>query len=171
MKRKVFMVNPYIFGLFLVCGVMVMPASVALAFGGKLAGAALFFVISCWCLWEAAKYGAIIEFDSEGVLRTTAFFFKTRWLWSEIAEVGVCGTKVFNNHNKNKVGTLYFYISKDEMDDDDRFAMLLKWPARDKLFVKYSSKCLVALQLGWRSKITKYNIGNRRIEEVTWEKT
>ena len=82
-----------------------------------------------------------------------------RATWNEIAEVDVIGSKVLNRNNTKKCGTLYLIFSPEKLDDDKRFDMMIKWPPKDKIYLKFTKDRLMDLQWFYSKPVEKYNIG------------
>ena len=61
--------------------------------------------------------------------------------WEDIREIGVCGLKISLKNRERRgqrhPGTLFLYVSPEELDEDGRFGMILKWPPKDKIYLKY----------------------------------
>jgi len=129
----------------------------------RYGSAAVFFLIGLIFLKPLYTYGATISIDQQGIV--CRFLSKTikRFTWDEIAEVGVAGTRIFSKKDSNRTGTLYIYLSKSAMTDEDRFQMMLKWPPKDKIFLVYSRKRLESVQMHFSSKIQTYNAGTLHI--------
>ena len=140
-------------------------SSIGMLVINRAGSAAIFFLLAAIIIVSTTYYGSVISVNSQGITRTTCFFIKKTKLWSEIAEIGVCGTKVFNSHNKKRTGTIYFYTSSRKMSDDDCFQMLLHWPPKGEFVFKYDPDALAAVQYYYESKIKMYNTGNLILEE------
>ncbi len=82
---------------------------------------------------------------------------KTRiYSWHEIKEVGVIGTKLFPNTSSNKGGRKYIYFSSEELDENSRFKLALKWPPKIP-YTSHSNAKLEAVALIWKKPISIYN--------------
>ncbi len=130
----------------------------------RFGSAAVFFLIGFIFIRPMLTYGATISVEQSGIrcfiLRKTLRFFS----WDEIAEVGVAGTKIFHKKDTKKTGTLYIYISKVALTDEDRFDMMLNWPPKkDVIFLTYSKQRLDAIQMLFSNKIQTYNAGDIRL--------
>ena len=121
-----------------------------------LAIALLFFKI-------ALDAGAKISVGKDGVSRR--LFGKTThsFKWEEIAETGAAGSKILNKGNPNKTGTVYIYFSPTALDDNERFDMMLRWPPKDKLYLRYSEARLNFIKTVCGMDIVGYNIGKLKI--------
>jgi hypothetical protein len=154
-----FIVNPFKFWLglstFLVSGVL----AFCMFLIARPLSATLFMMITLLFLFITLLYGCSIIINDKGV--TKKLFGKVINFipWSEIEEVGVIGTKVFNKNNKDSTGTLYIYISRKKMTEEEQFKMMLKWPPRGKIYLQHTKKRMDVIQLLWSSKIETYNTG------------
>lgn len=164
MKKKFIVNGPKsaVLGIF---GAVLIGSSVGMLRINRAGSAAVFFLLAAVVLVSAAYYGSVISINSQGITRTMLFIIKKNKTWDEIAEIGVCGTKVFNSHNKKRTGAIYFYTAGKKMSDDDCFEMLLHWPPKGELVFRYSSDALIAVQYHYESKIKMYNTGNLILEE------
>lgn len=143
----------------LLCSIL----SVSLITIQRFGSAAVFFLIGLIFVKPLLTYGATISVEQSGIrclfLTKTLNYFS----WDEINEVGIAGTRIFSKNNLKKTGTLYLYISKVAMTDEERFDMMLNWPSKDILFLTYSKERLDAIQLRFSNKIQTYNAGDLRI--------
>lgn len=112
------------------------------------------FVVVC------VLYGSTLILDEQG-LSLRFFGLPLRAMrWSEIAEVGVVGLKVFNNNDARRTGTRYIYFSPRPLDKDARFRLALEWPPRDMLYLCYSKERLQAVQSLQSVAIETFNAGD-----------
>lgn len=164
MKKKFYVneLKSIVLGVF---GAVLVGSSIGMIIIGRAGSAAVFLSLAAIILVWAAYNGAVISLDSQGITRTTLFFIKQTKPWSEIAEMGVCGTKVFHPISKKRTGTIYFYTSSKKLSDDDCFQMILHWPPKKEFVFKYCSDALVCVQYYYESKIRTYNTGDLRLEE------
>lgn len=141
----------------------------ALAF--MISAAALFSVSNyifalfmlCMCLiflHMAARNAQKIEIGEKGIRRSGMFLKEKAMSWEEIKEIGVIGTKAFRRFNKNSAGALYLYVSDQEMDDAERFRMILDWPPKDKIFFIFSRERADQINLFYPGRIVTYNTGD-----------
>lgn len=114
--------------------------------------AVVFSIVSC-------VNGCVISVEEDGVRKSLLGKTLKFCHWSEIKEIGVAGSRVFLNDDKQHVGTLYIYFSPAVMDDETRFQMMLKWPPSDKLYMTYNRERMTAVQMHWSSKIETYHAG------------
>ena len=130
----------------------------------RFGSAAVFFLIGLLFINPLLAYGARIAVEPTGIryllLWKTIRFFR----WEEIAEVGIAGTRVLRKKDSKNLGTLYIYISKTALTEDERFDMMLNWPPKkDTLFLTYSKQRLDAIQMLFSNKIQTFNAGDIRI--------
>ncbi len=114
------------------------------------------------CFILALINGRLVRFSDEGVELKLFSFTRLKFTWDEIAEAGVIGTKVFRMSidKTNYVGSRYIYFSRVSMTDDERFQMALKWPPKDKIYIRFSKKRIQAVIDYWGEEFTAYNAGH-----------
>ena len=132
-------------------------------FLGRFLSALVFLAIALLFFKIALDSGAKISVGNDGVSRRR--FGKTThsFKWHEIPETGAAGSKILNKGNPNKTGTVYIYFSPTALDDNDRFDMMLKWPPKDKLYLRYSEARLNFIKTVCGMDIVGYNIGKLKI--------
>ena len=119
----------------------------------------LFLLPALPFLYIAVLYGSILEVDTEGV-RCIRLGRTIRTMpWTEIAELGVVGTKVFNRGNPDKTGELYIYFSLVQMEEQERFRMALQWPPREQLYLLYTKERMDFIRPLWFDEVRIYNTG------------
>ena len=156
---KKYRVNTAMFVLSIVYSVFLVTISVTLAVMARPLSAVIFFLIALPFFFLTYRYGSTVRITDEGI--SLCFLKKERMKmkWNEIGEITVCGQKIFNAGNKKKCGTLYIIISREKLDDDKRFNMMLKWPPRDRIYFRFSKEGLFNIQLHYTTPVEKYNIG------------
>lgn len=159
MKHRYF-IHPLKFGVALctvaACAVLAMAAASA----GSWIPAALFGAAAALFLFVSVLYGSTLTLDEKGLSRSFFGIPMHRMPWTEIAEVGVVGLKVFNNNDPKRTGTRYIYFSPHTLDKDGRFRLALEWPPRDMLYLCYTKERATAVQSLWNSTIQTYNAGS-----------
>jgi len=125
----------------------------------RFGSAAIFFLIGLLFLWPILIYGARVSVEQSGIRCFLPWKTLRSFNWDEIAEVGVSGTKIIKTNQSKNTGTLYIYISKAALTDEERFDMMLNWPPKDKIFLTYSRERLDTIQMLFGSKIQTYNAG------------
>lgn len=125
--------------------------------------AAVFLLLGIIFACAGAVNGTVIRLDEGGVNQVRMGKKLRAWTWGQVAEIGVCGTKVFNRRNPEKTGTLYIYLSQERLSDEERFDMILKWPPRDKMYFVYSKERLEEIQAISGAGIESYNTGELKI--------
>ncbi len=128
----------------------------------RFGSAAIFFLIGLIFLKPMLTFGAKVSVDQTGIRAYIPWKTLRFFSWNEIAEVGVAGTKIIKRKDSKKTGTLYIYISKVALTDEDRFDMMLNWPPKDVIFLTYSKQRLDAIQMLFSNKIKTYNAGDLR---------
>ena len=141
-------------GTFAVCTVL----GCTFFYTEKYMMAVAFLLIALVFLVVGLDYGSVITIEAEGI-RKSLFGKTLRFMpWSEVKEVGVTGTKVFGATEK-QTGTLFIYISAQELSEEDHFRMMLEWPPKEQLFLEYEKERIDVIQLYWASKIETYQTG------------
>lgn len=107
-------------------------------------------------IWNASE----ICWDREGVSRKIFGILIKKLSWSEICEIGVMGTKVFNHRNPKKTGRMYIYFSEKAMSDKERFRTMLRWPPLNKMYLLYQADRIDALRRCYEGVIETYNVGD-----------
>lgn len=110
-------------------------------------------------------YGSSLVLDEQGVHRRFCGMETACLSWAQIRETGVVGLKVFNNNDPKKTGTRYIYFSREKLSDQERFAMALKWPPKEKLYLRYTKERLDIVQSYWSNTIETYNAGHAFLKE------
>ena len=124
-----------------------------------VAAGLLFLALAVFAAHSLAAYGATVRVDDKGVSKSFLGLFRRSLRWEEIGEVGMAGSRVFTHGRPTKVGTLYLYVSPKQLDDDRRFAMMLKWPDLSSILMRYTVKRVAALQNWWVEELVQYNTG------------
>lgn len=122
--------------------------------------AILFLVMGAVFGYVALINGMAVNVDENGISKSLFGFVTMKFNWEDVAEIGVCGTKVFNKNHKDRVGTLYVYISPSLLSEQDRFEMILKWPPKDKIYFVFKQKHLELIQMVSGLKTEVYNTGD-----------
>lgn len=136
-----------------------------MAYLNRITSLVVFALVSVLFGWVATLNGAVICLDKSGLKKTICGFTLCHVSWTDIVEVGVCGTYPFNKSRPEKAGRLYIYCSMQKMEEKSRYAMILKWPpkSKDQLYFTYSPQRLDAIRLLWKGELEEYNVGNLRL--------
>ena len=132
-------------------------------FLGRFLSALVFLAIALLFFKIALDAGAKISVGKDGVSRRLLGKTTHAFKWEEIAETGAAGSKILNKGNPNKTGTVYIYFSPMALDDNERFDMMLKWPPKDNLYLRYSEARLNFIKTVCGMDIVGYNIGKLKI--------
>ena len=158
-KAWVFVADPLKAGICLASWAFLMAVAVELAVMDRNWSALVFFIISLGFLYVLSIYGALVHVEAEGLRKSFFGLWKAKLRSEEIGEMGVAGTRIFHRGNPNRAGTIYIYFSDAPMTDEERFGMMLKWPPRNRIFLRFSHKRFAALQVWREDPAVKYNIG------------
>ena len=101
---------------------------------------AVFAALSIIFIAVALQNGSRIYVNEQGVQRFLLGRRIRSFMWEEIGELGICGTKVFHKKHPERAGTLYIYASKQSLSDEERFHMILKWPPKNQIYMTYTPK-------------------------------
>lgn len=103
------------------------------------------------------KNASIITVTSDFISQSFLGMKRKKVNWSEIRELGLIGENVFSKKEKT-TGEKYIYFSPVEMNKDERFQMIVKWPPKDKLYMQYSKNALEYTQAIWGKELRTYNV-------------
>lgn len=156
---KKYRVNSSLFALGIGYSAFLVTIAVTLVVMARPVSAIIFFLLSLPFFLLIYRYGSTVCITEEGI--SLSFLGKERksMKWDEIGEIAVCGQKIFNAGNKKKTGTLYIIVSREQLDDGERFDMMLKWPPRERIYFRFSREGLFEIQLHYTTPVEKYNIG------------
>lgn len=126
----------------------------------RFGSAAAFFLIGLIFIKPSLTYGAAVSVDQTGIRCFLPWKTLNYFTWNEVAEVGVAGTRLFTRKDAKNTGSLYIYISKTALTDEDRFDMMLNWPPKNLIFLTYSKQRLDEIQMRFSNKIQTYNAGD-----------
>lgn len=132
---------------------------------GRMGSLLAFVLLAALFGWIAAQNAAVIVLDQTGVTKTLLGRRVSHMDWNQVREAGVCGTNPLNKGRPEKTGRLYIYCSAERLDEDSRYAMILKWPPPDdrQLCFTYDPQRLEALRLWWTEELEEYNTGTHRL--------
>ncbi len=159
------MVNPFLFGVALAFGLLLLTMAVVMIVIGRIGSAVIFFLMATAFLAVATGNGMTVSFQEEGVVRSLLGIRLSTLKWEEVREVGVCGNRPFHKKGSDRVGSHYLYFSREKMTEDQRFEMILKWPPRRQVYLLFSQERAAAAQIWWKHPLVFYNSGKLRIEE------
>jgi TM2 domain-containing membrane protein YozV len=104
-------------------------------------------------------YGSVVRFSDEKIIQSYLGITIRQVNWSDILEVGVIGTRIFNKKHPEKTGSVYIYFSRETLTDEQRFKMSLEWPPLQKIFICYTEKHFEQIQMIWSKNVPSFNIG------------
>lgn len=121
--------------------------------------AVIFFAVALLFFLLSLTYGTKISITEQGISSSILGKVKKFISWDNIAEVCVAGTHILNTTNKNNTGTIYILFSEEKLSDEQLFAILLRWPPKNRIYLKYSKERYDLIQFYWSNTIRSYNIG------------
>lgn len=123
-------------------------------------GAVVMFAIAGLFIWQGFLYGPWVSITCEGIRKHIFGWTLKEISWSEIAEVGVVGTRVFNKLTPHKTGPMYIYFSPRKLTEEERFRLALDFPPRDMLYLLHNQEREDLVQNLWNTKLIGYNTGS-----------
>ena len=157
MKIKRYFTHPFKLAIDLATCLILGITAASLLLSGAVVPAVFFFIFAAIFAYSSALCGSVISIEPDGFRRSlfakTLKFFRL----DEIAEVGVIGSGLFHRAGKESRGTVYIYFSKTEMTAEERYDMILKWPPKDKLYMRFTADRLNAVESVWKGDIHSYN--------------
>ena len=120
---------------------------------GMIVFGALFLIFGGIAVYSAR----LVTVSKEGLCVSYFGLLKKQLSWDQIREVGVMGLKVFKSKKSKATGLLYIYFSEENLTDQERFNIALKWPVRHIPYMLYTIKRLENLQFLWKKPLTFYN--------------
>lgn len=139
--------------------------AVVLVVMGEYLSAAIFFAVGVLFIPETLPYAGIVSIDATGVHCARLGRAPLSLAWSDVAEVGAAGSRVFRHGKESSPGRIYFYFSPVEMTDDDRFNMMFRFPPKDKVVLRSSDAARRALRQYWSGPVQEYQTGKRGFGE------
>lgn len=159
MKCDKFFVDPTKFLISLITSILSILIAVCQVIINRPGSAVIFFIIALLFILLSITYGTRISITEAGISSSIFGKVKKSISWDKIEEVNVAGTHLFNLGNKNNPGTIYIIFSEEKLSDDQLFAVLLRWPPKKRIYLKYTKERLDMIQFYWSNKIRSYNIG------------
>lgn len=158
--KQGFMVDPGKMAVCCATGAGLCFLALAMFWIQKILPAVILVMLGLVYLAAAAFNGARITWDSSGVSQYVLWKKIRKFSWNEIAEVGIVGTKAFHAGAPQKTGRMYLYFSRETMDDNARFQMILRWPPRKQIYLLYQADRVESLRSKWSGPIETYNAGD-----------
>lgn len=157
--KKGCMISPFKFIVSILTSIAALLITATQVLMGEWIGVLLFAAIGIMFLAEAAVNGSQLILNETGIQKTFLFFNLWFIPWSDIAEVGVIGTRVFCP-KPDKTGMRYIYFSEEKLDEDSRFKLALEWPPRRMPYLSYTKERLSNVQFLWAGPIASYQAGD-----------
>lgn len=158
-KDKSYLVNGVMLSFAFIYIALLLALGVTLIMIGRLGSALIFIILALPFFIVVHRYGSVVSIGKDGIKLSFLHHVYRHFTWEEIEEIDVAGVKVLNRLNPNKCGTIYFIFSKEALDDEKRFDMMLKWPPKDKIYLKFNKDKLMDLQWFYSKPVERYNIG------------
>ncbi len=162
---KRYILDPVTFAEALITALVLFGLAVLMTALGRPGSAFIFFMIGLVFAVVAARNGRIVVIAEKGVSWSVLGFFSNFMSWDEIQEVGVIGLRIFFKTGDDKVGNRYIYIIPGKLDDQGRFDMILNWPPKKGIYLRYRTERYSAIQYRWDKKIVEYNAGDLKFDQ------
>ena len=160
MESRKHLVNNVMF-IFALSYVLVLVAvSITLLTISRPVSALIFFAIAVPFGLLVFRYGSIVTMEDDAVVLKFLGIRRRQIRWKDLKDVCVCGTKVLNRMNKEKTGTIYMIFSDKHIPEKQLMEMMLKWPPKGKIYLKFTKDRLLEMQLHWSRPVQKFNIGS-----------
>ncbi|MBR6085781.1 MAG: hypothetical protein IKP61_09255 [Spirochaetales bacterium] len=140
--------------------VVLVAVSIALLTISRPVSALIFFLIALPFVLLAFRYGSTVTFDENGVNLRFLGIKRNQIRWKDLKDVCVCGTRVLNRINRNKCGTIYMIFTDKHIPENKLLDMMLKWPPKGKIYLKFTKDRLLEVQMHWSRPVQKFNIGS-----------
>ena len=160
MEKKKYFVNNVMFIFGLSYFAVLAAVSIALFTIERPLSAAIFLAIALGFAFIVFRYGSVVEFGEDGVTLRFLGITRRSIRWKDLKDVCVCGTKVLNRMNKERTGTIYMIFSEKHIPENRLMDMMLRWPPKGKIYLKFTRDRFLALQMHWSKPVQKFNIGS-----------
>ena len=160
MESRKHLVNNVMFILGLSYFLVLVAVSIALLTISRPVSALIFFLVSLPFLFLVFRYGSTVMIDDYGVSLKFLGIKRKQIRWKDLKDVCVCGTRVLNRMNRNKCGTLYMIFTDKHIPENKLLDMMLKWPPKGKIYMKFTKDRLLEVQMHWSRPVQKFNIGS-----------
>ncbi len=156
-----FMINPFKCLAAIASSLLFAALAIAMVSTSRWLSVCVFGLLALLFGYIGLTAGCILHLDDSGLSKTLFGIKLQHFSWTDIAEVGVAGTRVFNQNNPKRAGSLYLYFSPKALSEEERFDLMLRWPpSKSTPYMIFDKQRLTAVQLLWGKKIEKYNAGD-----------
>ncbi len=125
----------------------------------------VFFALGILFAVIAVRNGRSVVIGEDGVYSSFFGLFSRYMSWDDIEETGVAGMRIFFKPSNTKAGDRYIYLVPRKLDDQERFSMILNWPPKDGIYLRYSSERYSAIRYRWDKEIIEYNAGELKFDK------
>ena len=126
---------------------------------GLWAETAVFAALGGLFAWQLVKNASFVEVTEEHIRLRFGPWPRRTMPWPDVREMGVIGEEVFRFGRKGKrvSGEKFIYFSPQEMTEQERFRMIVRWPPKEALYIEYSPEALAWTQTIWDGPVKYYN--------------
>lgn len=161
MTHSKFMINPFKCFAAVTSSLLFLSLAFSMISTRRWFSICVFLLLSLIFGYISLTAGCILHLDDSGLYKTLFGLKLQYFAWTDIAEVGIAGTKVFHQKNSNHTGSIYLYFSPKSLSEDERFDLMLRWPpSKNTPYMIFNKKRFTAVQLLWGKEIQKFNIGD-----------
>ncbi len=160
MESRKHFVNNVMFVFGLTYAVLLAALSITLFIISRPVSGILFLALAFPFGFIVFRYGSTVAMEDEAVTLRFLGIVRRRIRWKDLKDVCVCGTKVLNRLNKERCGTVYMIFSDKHIPENRLLDMMLRFPPKGKIYLKFTKDRLMELQMHWSRPVQKFNIGS-----------
>ena len=148
MTHSKFMINPFKCFAAVTSSLLFLSLAFSMISTRRWFSICIFLLLSLIFGYISLTAGCILHLDDSGLYKTLFGLKLQYFAWTDIAEVGIAGTKVFHQKNSNHTGSIYLYFSPKSLSKDERFDLMLRWPpSKNTPYMIFNKKRFTAVQL------------------------
>ena len=133
--------------------------SILFAFQGLYPGAIAFAAVGIIFLIVALYSAKSVSISEKGIDCFSLLSSRVSYKWEEIKEVGIIGTSLILSDTDGKTNRKFIYFSMQDLEENDRYKLMLKWPLKSVPFIPFNRKHYETVRLYWEKEIVFYNTG------------
>lgn len=159
-KKENYLVNEGLLVFHLTYALFLLAVGITLFHIERLLAGVIFSVLSIPFIYLSFLNGSVVSITSDYIVLKFLGLERYKMKWTDIAEVDVMGLRLFNQgKDKKKCGSLYLVFSSKHMDDDMRFKLIMNWPPKNEIYLRFTKERLFYIQSYWIEPVQKYNVG------------
>ncbi|GEM_PF-1628793 len=158
-KESKYLVNANLFILGSVYAVFLIIIGISLLTISRFLSAFIFIALSIPFFIIVYRYGSYVVINKDGVFLKFLNFERRHFFWNDIKEINIIGSNILNRKNRKRCGTIYIIFSEKTRTEGQNVDMILKWPPKDEIYLKFSKEILLNIQQFYLYPVKKYNVG------------